>query len=147
MILPYKHFSLSLGICGTRLLIPQNWIKQVKKLLTLKTTTSRDVARSSFISNKHKSVYISLFKVGLISFWFALCQVLDCDFDDSTFCQWANENSGKSKFNWTLKSGQTPSWGTGPISDVSGINSLFYIDSLVAPNVYLNFQALSVYLR
>ena len=73
--------------------------------------------------------------------------MLDCDFDDSTFCQWANENSGKSKFNWTLKSGQTPSWRTGPISDVSGINSLFYIDSLVAPNVYLNFQVLSVYLR
>ena len=73
--------------------------------------------------------------------------MLDCDFDDSTFCQWANENSGKSKFNWTLKSGQTPSWRTGPISDVSGINSLFYIDSLVVPNVYFNFRALSVYLR
>ena len=118
-----------------------------KKLLTLKTTMSRDVARSSLILSKHKSVYISLFKVGLISFWFALFQVLDCDFDDSTFCQWANENSGKSKFNWTLKSGQTPSWRTGPISDVSGINSLFYIDSLVVPNDYFNFRALSVYLR
>ena len=88
------------------------------------------------------------FFVGLISFWFALCQVLDCDFDDSTFCAWANENSEKSTFNWTLKSGQTPSRRTGPLSDVSGINCLFYIDSLAAPNVYLNFQALSlVHLR
>ena len=63
--------------------------------------------------------------------FYLLYQVLNYDFDDSTFCSWANENSGKSKFNWTLKSGQTPSWSTGPISDVSGINSLFYIDSLV----------------
>ena len=58
---------------------------------------------------------------GLISILFALCQVLDCDFDNSTFCGWANENSGKAKFNWTLNSGQTPSWRTGPRSDVSGI--------------------------
>ena len=56
---------------------------------------------------------------------YLLYQVLNCDFDDSTFCKWANENSGKSKFNWTLKSGQTPSRRTGPISDVSGINSFF----------------------
>ena len=56
--------------------------------------------------------------------------MLDCNFDDSTFCEWANDNSGKSKFNWTLQSGQTPSRGTGPISDVSGINSLFDIDPL-----------------
>lgn len=73
--------------------------------------------------------------------------MLDCDFDDSSFCAWANENSEKSKFNWTLKSGQTPSRRTGPVSDVSGINSLFYIDSLAVRNVDLNFQALSVYLR
>ncbi|CAH3186365.1 unnamed protein product, partial [Porites evermanni] len=35
--------------------------------------------------------------------------VLDCNFDDSTFCEWANDNSERSKFNWTLQSGQTPS--------------------------------------
>ena len=66
--------------------------------------------------------------------------MLDCNFDDSTFCEWANDNSGKSKFNWTLQSGQTPSWRTGPTSDVSGINSLFYIDplSLTVRNVPLN---------
>ena len=54
--------------------------------------------------------------------------MLDCNFDDSTFCEWANDNSGKSKFNWTLQSGQTPSGSTGPISDVSGINCLSDID-------------------
>ena len=66
--------------------------------------------------------------------------MLDCNFDDSTFCEWANDNSGKSKFNWTLQSGQTPSWRTGPISDVSGINSLFDIDplSLTVRNIPLN---------
>ena len=97
---------------------------------------------------KHKAVCISLFTasfdthffLGLISFLFALCQVLECNFDDSTFCEWANDNSGKSKFNWTLQSGQTPSWRTGPISDVTGINFLFYIDplSLTVRNVSLN---------
>ena len=97
---------------------------------------------------KHKAVCISLFTasfdthffLGLISFLFALCQVLDCNFDDSTFCEWANDNSGKSKFNWTLQSGQTPSGSTGPISDVSGINSLFDIDplSLTVRNIPLN---------
>ena len=56
--------------------------------------------------------------------------MLDCNFDDSTFCEWANDNSERSKFNWTLQSGQTPSLRTGPISDVSGIDSLFYIDPL-----------------
>ena len=66
--------------------------------------------------------------------------MLDCNFDDSTFCEWANDNSGKSKFNWTLQSGQTPSWRTGPISDVTGINFLFYIDPLrlTVRNVSLN---------
>ena len=66
--------------------------------------------------------------------------MLDCNFDDSTFCEWTNDNSGKSKFNWTLQSGQTPSWSTGPISDVSGINSLFDIDplSLTVRNIPLN---------
>ena len=54
--------------------------------------------------------------------------MLDCNFDESTFCEWANDKSGKSKFNWTLKSGQTPSGSTGPISDVSGINCLSDID-------------------
>ena len=61
--------------------------------------------------------------------FYLLYQVLNCDFDDSTFCAWANEKNRK--FKWTLKSGQTPSRSTGPLSDVSGINSLFYIDSLV----------------
>ena len=79
---------------------------------------------------KNKGVCISLFTAsycvvftfwGLISILFALCQVLDCDFDNSTFCGWANEKSGKAKFNWRLNSGQTPSWRTGPRSDVSGI--------------------------
>lgn len=77
------------------------------------------------------------------NFLFALCQVLDCDFDNSTFCGWANENSGKAKFNWTLNSGQTPSWRTGPRSDVSGIffilkSASYYV--LTVCNVHLNFK-------
>ena len=72
----------------------------------------------------HQLVYSDLLLFtfwGLISLLFALCQVLDCDFDNSTFCGWANEDSGKAKFNWRLNSGKTPSWKTGPSSDVSGI--------------------------
>ena len=79
----------------------------------------------------------------LISLLFALCQVLDCDFDNSTFCGWANENSGKAKFNWTLNSGKTPSWGTGPLSDVSGISFILQstpLLSLTARNVHFKFK-------
>ena len=79
----------------------------------------------------------------LISLLFALCQVLDCDFDNSTFCGWANENSGKAKFNWTLNSGKTPSWGTGPLSDVSGISFILQstpLLSLTARSVHFNFK-------
>ena len=79
----------------------------------------------------------------LISLLFALCQVLDCDFDNSTFCGWANENSGKAKFNLTLNSGKTPSWGTGPLSDVSGISFILQstpLLSLTARSVHFNFK-------
>ena len=80
---------------------------------------------------------------GLISILFALCQVLDCDFDNSTFCGWANENSGKAKFNWTIRSGQTPSWGTGPLSDVSGISFILQstpLLSLTVRRVHFSFK-------
>ena len=45
---------------------------------------------------------------------------LDCDFDDSTFCGWENDNTGRAKFNWRINSGSTRSWRTGPQADVSG---------------------------
>ncbi|CAH3037846.1 unnamed protein product, partial [Porites lobata] len=59
----------------------------------------------------------------------ALSQLLDCNFDNSTFCGWANENSGKAMFNWRLKSGKTPSWRTGPSSDVSGNGKYAYLEA------------------
>ena len=51
-------------------------------------------------------------------------QGLDCDFENSTFCGWENDNTGRAKFNWTIWSGETPSWSTGPRSDVSGSMTL-----------------------
>ncbi|XP_078372311.1 uncharacterized protein LOC144655983 isoform X2 [Oculina patagonica] len=44
----------------------------------------------------------------------------DCDFENSTFCGWENDKSGRAKFNWIIWSGSTSSPTTGPHSDESG---------------------------
>ena len=45
-----------------------------------------------------------------------------CDFEQKSFCTWlnvpnANRSVGLDDFDWTLGSGSTPSWQTGPSSD------------------------------
>lgn len=40
---------------------------------------------------------------------------LDCDFDSMTTCYWTNDTTGD--FQWSLNSGDTSSWGTGPSVD------------------------------
>lgn len=40
----------------------------------------------------------------------------DCDFDRSTFCSWQQDRE-KDNFDWTLRSGRTPSGNTGPQKD------------------------------
>lgn len=45
-----------------------------------------------------------------------------CDFEKKSFCAWlnvpnGNRSSGLDDFDWTLGSGSTPSWQTGPSSD------------------------------
>ena len=68
-------------------------------------------------SSKRRSTLISL----IFMFKLFLYIVLDCDFENSTFCGWENDKTGISKFNWIIWSGITPSRATGPQSDVSGI--------------------------
>lgn len=45
-----------------------------------------------------------------------------CDFEEKSFCTWlnvpnANRSVGLDDFDWTLGSGSTPSWQTGPSTD------------------------------
>nr|XP_039270832.1 MAM and LDL-receptor class A domain-containing protein 1-like [Styela clava] len=39
----------------------------------------------------------------------------DCDFENSDFCTWTNNNGGSAR--WTINQGETPSTNTGPTSD------------------------------
>ena len=41
-----------------------------------------------------------------------------CNFDQGSFCSFTNGRNDD--FDWTIRSGSTPSRGTGPSSDVSG---------------------------
>ncbi|XP_071104753.1 MAM and LDL-receptor class A domain-containing protein 1-like [Haliotis cracherodii] len=50
-----------------------------------------------------------------------------CGFDSNNICSWTQ--SLADNFNWTLNSGHTPSSGTGPIGDHSGMGSYLYLDS------------------
>ena len=45
-----------------------------------------------------------------------------CDFEEKSFCTWlnvpnGNRSIGLDDFDWTLGSGSTPSWQTGPSTD------------------------------
>lgn len=53
---------------------------------------------------------------------FNSCLVGNCDFESSSFCEWlnvpnGNRSIGLDDFDWTLASGATPSYYTGPSTD------------------------------
>ncbi|CAB3991891.1 MAM and LDL-receptor class A domain-containing 1-like isoform X1 [Paramuricea clavata] len=50
----------------------------------------------------------------------------NCNFDNGDTCSYKN---GAGEFNWKVNTGSTPSSGTGPSSDVSGIGSYLYIET------------------
>ncbi|KAL9986065.1 hypothetical protein ACROYT_G000134 [Oculina patagonica] len=52
---------------------------------------------------------------------------VSCSFDDGLCFGWSQSNSDV--FDWTIHSGSTPSWDTGPSSDLSGIGNYMYIEA------------------
>lgn len=73
----------------------------------------------SFSKLIHKKI-----KVGILSCWVNhyFLNAGSCDFEQKSFCTWlnvpnANRSVGLDDFDWTLGSGSTPSWQTGPSTD------------------------------
>jgi hypothetical protein len=52
-----------------------------------------------------------------VTFLISFC-IANCNFDNGDACSYQN---GAGEFNWKVNTGSTPSIGTGPSSDVSGI--------------------------
>ena len=57
------------------------------------------------------------------------CFTGSCDFEEKSFCSWlnvpnGNKSLGLDDFDWTLGSGSTPSWQTGPSTDHTTGSSL-----------------------
>nr|XP_058957520.1 MAM domain-containing protein 2-like [Pocillopora verrucosa] len=74
----------------------------------------------------------TLFLLTLRPFWASnSTSVLspDCDFDNSTLCNWENDKTGIVQINWIVRSGATPSQWTGPQSDVSGHGRYAYVEA------------------
>ncbi|XP_046846325.1 uncharacterized protein LOC124440043 [Xenia sp. Carnegie-2017] len=55
-----------------------------------------------------------------------LVQTANCNFDSGNIC---NFNNGAGEFNWTINTGPTSSYGTGPSNDTSGSGYYLYIET------------------
>ncbi|PFX21360.1 G-protein coupled receptor GRL101 [Stylophora pistillata] len=80
----------------------------------------------------------------------------DCDFDNSTLCDWENDKTGMAQINWIVQSGSTPSQSTGPQSDASANGMYAYMEAsgrnhgdkarLVSPKMQVT-QSLHAYIK
>ena len=65
----------------------------------------------------------------------------DCDFDQNTFCSWQQDRQNDN-FDWTLRSGRTPSGNTGPQNDHTTGNGKENKNKLISQYCFLQLTNL-----